>query len=297
TAQDLLHQKPGHRHRRVLQKIPGYSTIQDITAVHGHAQTLTQPTMRLTALGVTRRLANAKNIAYSALMSNAPHLRDLGKIRQVRTMRKGPDRIRPGLLPAACCLDVETQGTELLATVLGDVLRPPRRHPHPVDREVFHGVLERLGGLLLDHVGERAGRAGQRHVQGGLVRAVKEHPVNEAEVDHVDAKLGVDHIAQGLEDVLGLLLDLFIGEVGDRRVLGHACPPVSEWLSAWAVASFQAIQPSRAHLTRAGYLETPANATASSSTSSSGSSCPLDCISSRKASPIFIASPTGLPMT
>ena len=67
--------------------------------------------------------------------------------------------------------------------------------------------------------------------------------------------------------------------------------------SAWAVASFQAIQPSSAHLIRAGYFDTPANATASSRTSSSGSSCPLDFISSRKASSIFIASLTGLPIT
>ena len=54
--------------------------------------------------------------------------------------------------------------------------------------------------------------------------------------------------------------------------------------TAWAVASFHAIQPSSAHLTRAGYFETPANATASSSTSSSGSTLPLDCISRRNSS-------------
>ncbi len=63
------------------------------------------------------------------------------------------------------------------------------------------------------------------------------------------------------------------------------------------MASFQAIQPSSAHLIRAGYFDTPANATASSRTSSSGSTCPLDCISSRKASPILMASLTGLPIT
>src|ERR1700733_5660781 len=207
-------------------------------------------------------------------------------------------------------LNVEPKRPELLAAVVGDRLRPPWRHPHPVDREVLNRVLERLGRLLLDHVGERAGRAGQRHVQGGLVRAVEQHPVDEAEVDDVDAELGVDNVAQRLEDVLGLLLDLLVGERGNRRVLGHACPPCSErmsddgsecerWVpeSAWAVASFQAIQPRSAHLIRAGYFDTPANATASSRTSSSGSSCPLDFISSRKASSIFIASLTGLPIT
>ena len=35
-------------------------------------------------------------------------------------------------------LDVEAEGAELLAPVLGDALRAPRRHPHPVDAEVRH---------------------------------------------------------------------------------------------------------------------------------------------------------------
>ena len=62
------------------------------------------------------------------------------------------------------------------------------------------------------------------------------------------------------------------------------------------MASFQAIQPSRAHLIRAGYLATPANATPSPSTASSGSSSPLDCISRRNSSASVIASGTVLPM-
>src|SRR5437879_2327901 len=33
-------------------------------------------------------------------------------------------------------LDVKAEGAELLAAVLGDALRAPRRHPHPVDAEV-----------------------------------------------------------------------------------------------------------------------------------------------------------------
>ena len=82
----------------------------------------------------------------------------------------------------------------------------------------------------------------------------------------------------------------------DQGGFGHACPP-SAPASARAVASFHAIQPSSAHLMRAGYLDTPANATASSRMSSSGLACPLDCISVRKASLILIASPTGLPIT
>ena len=46
--------------------------------------------------------------------------------------------------------------------------------------------------------------------------------------------------------------------------------------SAWTVASLNAIHDSSAHLTRAGYFATPANATPSSSTASSGSTWPRD---------------------
>src|SRR5262249_23692267 len=67
--------------------------------------------------------------------------------------------------------------------------------------------------------------------------------------------------------------------------------------SARAVASFQAIHDSRAHLIRAGYLDTPANATASPSVSSSGSASPLDCIRRRNSSLTFMASLTGLPIS
>jgi hypothetical protein len=50
-------------------------------------------------------------------------------------------------------------------------------------------------------------------------------------------------------------------------------------------------------LTRDGYFETPANATASSRISSSGSTAPLDCISRRNSSCTATAAPTGLPTT
>src|SRR4029453_861362 len=50
-------------------------------------------------------------------------------------------------------LDVEAEGAELLAAVLGDVLRAPRRHPHPVDAEVRHHAGERLPGPVPHHVG------------------------------------------------------------------------------------------------------------------------------------------------
>src|SRR6185503_16885095 len=44
---------------------------------------------------------------------------------------------------------------------------------------------------------------------------------------------------------------------------------------AWTSASVNAVQPSSAHFTRAGYFETPANATPSPISSSSPGSAPL----------------------
>jgi len=77
-------------------------------------------------------------------------------------------------------LDVEAEGAELLAPVLGDVLRAPGRHPHPVDAEVRHHPVEGVPGLVLDHVGERAGRAGQGHVDGGHAVGADVHAVDQA---------------------------------------------------------------------------------------------------------------------
>src|SRR3984957_18170206 len=206
-------------------------------------------------------------------------------------------------------LDVEAEGAELLAPALGDALRAPRRQPHPVDAEVGHEPLERLSGLILDHVGERARRAGQGHVDGRHPLGVDVDAVDQAEVHHVDAELGVHHVTQGLEHLL--LLSRELGDelavrlrhpVLDRRVLGRRVVSgrVLRHRSssrALAVASFHAIQPSNAHLILAGYLDTPANATASSSTPSSGVPSPLDCMSPRNAWLSVMASVTGLPMT
>src|SRR5262249_22167655 len=91
--------------------------------------------------------------------------------------------------------------------------------------------------------------------------------VDQAQVDDVDAQLGVD-------DVLERLLDVVDGGLGRHGFLAHAGPPtVVVSCAAWArtSASLNAIQASRAHLTRAGYWATPTNATPSSSSSSSGS--------------------------
>src|SRR5262249_34625724 len=88
-------------------------------------------------------------------------------------------------------------------------------------------------------------------------------------------------------------------EVSALVGLRHDCY-LSASLRARAVASFHAIQPRSAHLIRAGYLATPANTTASPSTSSSGSEAtesPAPCIRSTNAALISIASLTGLPIT
>src|SRR6266702_280958 len=149
--------------------------------------------------------------------------------------------------------DVEAERAQLLAAVLGDLVRSPRRQPDPVDPEVADQPVERGLGLILDDIPER------------------------------------------LEHVLDL-------GAGARRVelgfmcLRHRCSHLVS-VSAWAVASFHAIQPSSAHLIRAGYLATPAKTTASPSASSSGSAASRECISSRNFAPISIASLTGLPIS
>src|SRR5690606_2047303 len=207
--------------------------------------------------------------------------------------------------------DVEAEHPELVAAVLGDLVRAPRRHPDPVDRDVPLELLQGAGRLVLDDVGQRAGGAGQRHVEGdgGVVGP---DPVQQAQVDHVDAELRVDDVLERLADLLDQRLvhgrAALLG--GGRRglVLRHETPsgPAPAWRGSSSeacfsrdctVASFHAIQASRAHLIRAGYLDTPAKATASSSTSSSGSPCPLECMSSLNESSSFMPSSTVRPIS
>src|SRR6478735_4238637 len=200
--------------------------------------------------------------------------------------------------------DVEPERPQLLAAVVGDLVRAPRGHPDPVDRDVADEALEGRLGLVGDDVGQRAGRRGERHVEDGVAVLVEVHAVDEAEVDDVDAELGVDGVLHRLGHVVDghrrrAAARSGLGHVGQVAVVdalgvGHEGAP-SDW--AWAVASFHAIQESNAHFTRAGNLATPAKAMPSSRTSSSGSTCPLPCMSSRKVWWISIARPTGLPMT
>src|SRR5690606_2126303 len=207
---------------------------------------------------------------------------------------------------------------KLFAAVLGDLLRPPRRHPDPVDAEVVDELaraLQHRRRLVLDDVRQRAGRRGQRHVDGGGVVGLDPDVVDQAQVDDVHAQLGVDHHAHGLLAVVDLrhalgptgralrrlgLLRLLL-EVGRRPALalavrlGHA--PTSLEFDVRASASLNAIHPSNAHFTRAGYLATPANAMPSSRTSSSGSTWPRPCMSSVNASIVVIASSMLWPTT
>src|SRR4051794_21006164 len=191
--------------------------------------------------------------------------------------------------------EVEAEGAQLLAAVVGDLVGTPRRHPHPVDAVRRDETLERLRGLVLDDVGEGARSGRQRHVDDGVRLRVDGDAVDEAEVDDVDAELGVDDVAHGFLDV---------GHVGRGGGLGHDETPWGEVelvevmsTPARARASVNAVQPSRAHLTRAGYFETPANATPSPMTDSSPATWPREVSMARIASKVTRASATRWPMT
>src|SRR6476661_3037911 len=190
--------------------------------------------------------------------------------------------------------EVEAEGAQLLAAVLGDLVGAPRRHPHPVDPVGRDETLEGLSRLVLDDVGERARGRRQRHVDDGVLLRVDGDAVDEAEVDDVDPELGVDDIAHRLFDV---------GDVGSGcgrlthdlsllvavSVLVLVSLLLVSW-PAWCNASVKAIHPSRAHFTRAGYLLTPAKATPSPMTSSSPMSAPFEVSMARIASCVVIAS-------
>jgi hypothetical protein len=116
-------------------------------------------------------------------------------------------------------LDVEAEGAELFAPVLGNALRTPRRQPHPVDAEVRHDPLQGVPGLVLDDVGERAGRAGQGHVDGGHAVGADVDAVDQAQVHDVDAEFRVDHVPQRLQHVFLLGRELGDHLTGLRRRL------------------------------------------------------------------------------
>src|SRR5690606_18626811 len=127
-----------------------------------------------------------------------------------KTQSRAPRRARPAGAPTSLrplrpqipeifltgtVSDVEADGAQLLAAGVGDLVRAPWRHPDPVDALAGDQALQGLRGLILDDVGQRAGRGRQRHVDDCLVVLVHRDAVDEAEVDDVDAQLGVDHVA------------------------------------------------------------------------------------------------------
>src|SRR3712207_2668368 len=143
---------------------------------------------------------------------------------------------------------------------------------------------------------------GQRHVEGDPRVVVDVDAVDQPEDDDVDPELGVDDVLHRLGHVLHGQRRGCLGVGRDRRQVAVAVVDLvgHDWLlpaTTCAVASFHAIHPSSAHLTRAGNFATPANATPSSSTSSSGSTPPRPCMSSRNASCTSNASATRLPTT
>ena len=69
-------------------------------------------------------------------------------------------------------------------------------------RDVVDQALQRGVGLVLDDVGQRTGRRGERHVEDDVVALVEVDVVDEAQVDDVDPELGVDDVLHRLGDVV-----------------------------------------------------------------------------------------------
>src|ERR1700739_3103004 len=189
----------------------------------------------------------------------------------------------------AAALDGEPQRPQLFSAVLGDLVRAPWWIPHPVDLQVVHqpGADERGARLIFDDVGQRTGRRRQGHVDQrhrALFTLFDVQTVDQSEIDDIDAELRVDDVAHRLF------------HIGQQLVV-HPAPPLTCPLrDACATASLNAIQPSNAHFTRAGYFETPANAMPSPMTSSSPSIVPRDETISVNAATVLRASPTGWPI-
>lgn len=55
-------------------------------------------------------------------------------------------------------LGFEAQSTHLVAAVLGDPIRAPRRHPDPIQTPLLHNPVQGVGNLGRDHLGQRTRR-------------------------------------------------------------------------------------------------------------------------------------------
>ncbi len=76
-----------------------------------------------------------------------------------------------------------------------------RRQPFITGGGILHQSGQRGRALVLDQVGQRAGRRGQRHRDDGTPQRVDLDAVHETQVDHVDAEFGVDDLVQRLAHV------------------------------------------------------------------------------------------------
>ena len=72
----------------------------------------------------------------------------------LRSLGVRPMPVRPTSDPPSS--HVEAERPQLLAAVVGDLVRAPRRHPDPVDPVAGHQAVESLLDLVLDDIGQRA---------------------------------------------------------------------------------------------------------------------------------------------
>src|SRR6185312_16810599 len=115
--------------------------------------------------------------------------------------KNGPAAELPGRSPCSGCASShrEAEGAHHVAAVVGDLVWSPRRHPDPVDSELVDDTVQRLGSLLLDHVGKWAARRGQRHADDErVILVVPAEVVDQTEVHDVHPELGVHYVLQRL---------------------------------------------------------------------------------------------------
>src|SRR5690349_16806031 len=74
--------------------------------------------------------------------------------------------------------DVETESAKHLPAVVCDLVRSPRRHPHPLDPEIVDQALKSGTRLVFDDIGERARCRRKCHRQYGIAVLVDLHPVH-----------------------------------------------------------------------------------------------------------------------
>ena len=94
-------------------------------------------------------------------------------------------------------VEIEAERGELVTAFRRDLVHGPTRLPCPVDAEFLDETGEGAGAFVLDQVGQRAGRRGERHRDDGSAQFVDFDAVNQTKVDDVDAEFRVDDLVQG----------------------------------------------------------------------------------------------------